>query len=468
MAFSKSPNGRYVLNGTAPFPILGRTAWGIVAGSQTEITAFLDDTVAKGYNCIEFGVIWHDSRTTRAPFASNSTLLPFTTKLGGGSWTGSLTYGNANTDAPDFNTPTTAYWNFIDTLINDCESRGILVLMFPCYHGFQSTDQGWQVELVANGTTKMGQYGTFIANRYKNNANIVWMIGGDAGSGGNTFTTPQLNAHQALIDGMKGVSGQLSTFISAEWDSPSIFDTGSGQFTLTGGSITYQPMQGAYDFDGAVATQARAGWSANNGPTYLMEEPFDEEGPDGNNVNSSATQPVRRFQWWGWLSAIAGYNSGNGFVWPFNNGTWQSHINTTGAQNQAIMNAFIKSYSWWKLIPSGLSSMRTLVVANAGSGSTLITASCASDGTLLIAYKPPSGSSAPSLDLRSMSGNSRARKFDPTNGTYTDLTGGAYSLANSLSSQAFSLTGNNAAGEADWVLVLDTPAKNATVSWLRA
>jgi hypothetical protein len=29
---------------------------------------------------------------------------------------------------------------------------------------------------------------------------------------------------------------------------------------------------------------------------------FVEATPDGNGVNPSATQPVRRFQWWGWLS----------------------------------------------------------------------------------------------------------------------------------------------------------------------
>lgn len=37
-------------------------------------------------------------------------------------------------------------------------------------------------------------------------------------------------------------------------------------------------------------------------PTFLLEEPYGQEepGPDGNNVNENATQPVRRF----WLPNV--------------------------------------------------------------------------------------------------------------------------------------------------------------------
>ena len=44
-------------------------------------------------------------------------------------------------------------------------------------------------------------------------------------------------------------------------------------------------------------------------PAYVGYSGGDQgsEGPDRNRVNLSATQPVRRFQWWGWLSSIGGY-----------------------------------------------------------------------------------------------------------------------------------------------------------------
>ena len=98
-------------------------------------------------------------------------------------------------------------------------------------------------------------------------------------------------------------------------------------------------------------------------PAFLLEEPYDQEGPDGNGVNRSATQPVRRFQWWGWLSTIGGYISGNGYVWPFRAPDWRNHLDTQGSRDMARLNAFIVSIPWYSLVPSGLGEMRTLITA---------------------------------------------------------------------------------------------------------
>ena len=63
-----------------------------------------------------------------------------------------------------------------------CESKGILVFLFPAYVGFQGGEQGWMQEMVANGTAKMQSYGAWIATRYQNQKNLVWMMGGDMGT----------------------------------------------------------------------------------------------------------------------------------------------------------------------------------------------------------------------------------------------------------------------------------------------
>ena len=57
----------------------------------------------------------------------------------------------------------------------------------------------------------------------------------------------------------------------------------------------------------AARTVGRRAYAVNKGPAWLQEGPFDEEGPDGINYNPTAAgQPVRRYYWWGWLSAIGG------------------------------------------------------------------------------------------------------------------------------------------------------------------
>jgi hypothetical protein len=55
-----------------------------------------------------------------------------------------------------------------------------------------------------------------------------------------------------------------------------------------------------------------------------------------------------------------------------------------------------------------------------------------------------------------MSGNGRARWWDPTSGNFQDATGGAYSLSNSAAAVRFTTPGKNAGGANDWVLVIDT------------
>ena len=110
-----SSNGRYLQDdNSVPFPILGRTAWFITSLSVADYKTFIDDTAAKGYNAIEFHVVNHDPRGNQPPFGANGTLLPFTKRLDGSNWDGSLTYNiNINTEAPDFSQPNESYWTHV-------------------------------------------------------------------------------------------------------------------------------------------------------------------------------------------------------------------------------------------------------------------------------------------------------------------------------------------------------------------
>lgn len=216
----------------------------------------------------------------------------------------------------DFTTPNPAYWRFVDTFLNYCESSGILVFLFPAYVGYAGREQGWMQEMVANGPSKVRAYGAWLASRYKHQRNIVWMMGGDLGA----FSPSQTAVESALLAGLKSVPGQQSTQFSAEWDSESI---GTDQRSF-GSSMT---LNGVYSWSGKVSILGRRAYAHYPTlPAFLLEEPYDEEGPDGNSVNPDATQPVRRFQWWELLITIAGYISGNGYIVLFSDAHWKNHL----------------------------------------------------------------------------------------------------------------------------------------------
>jgi hypothetical protein len=313
--------------------------------------------------------------------------------------------------------------------------------MFPAYVGIKGGNEGWMQEMVANGSSKMHAYGAWIATRYKNQKNLVWMAGGDM----MTFDASQTAVESALLTGVKSVVNQQSVFFSAEWTRGSIA-TDQPDF---GPQMT---LNGTYANSLDINNQGRRAYVRSPTiPAFLLEAPFDEVGSDGTGENLDATQPVRRFQWWGWLSNIGGYVSGNGYIWPFNSG-WQAHLNTQGAQDMARLNTFIRSIAWFNLIPSGLGGMKTLITANGGLPSTddYVAAAVTSNGMLLVAYVPPDHVGPIEIDMTAMSRPVRARWFNPTNAEYT-LIG---TIANTGTS-SFMPPGNNGTGFTDWVLLLD-------------
>ena len=243
-----STNHRYLedQNGV-PFPILGRASWGIIGLSPANYQAALTDALARGFNAIEFRAPDGSPQDNFIPFDGAGN-LPFTTKIVAG--VGAGAYTGARSETPDFTTPNPAYWTYLDTFIDYCASKNIAVLWFPAYVGYNGTE-GWIDFMVTNGTTRMQTFGAYVANRYQNRKNIIWMLGGDRGTGTiNPFTTAESNVEQALIAGLTSVVGQQSTQYSAEWSSESI---GTDQ-TAFGSRMT---LNGAYSFTGDTANQAR-------------------------------------------------------------------------------------------------------------------------------------------------------------------------------------------------------------------
>jgi hypothetical protein len=437
-----SADRRYLVDqaGT-PFPILGRTAWFITSLNTTEYQMFLADTAAKGFDAIEFHVVNHDDRGNNPPFGNEGALLPFLKRIDGSAFDGDLDPGRS---AVDFTTPNEPYWVHVDGILNEALSKGILCFMFPAYWGFGGGQQGWGREINANGAARMATYGTFIANRYKNQPNLVWMAGGDYGNSGAPFQGNETAIEKALLDAIDAVPGKLSTFWAAEWS--------HGQSTDQPDFGTRMTLNGIYDFGGNQST-FREGWVYTPvEPALNLESPYDEEGPDGIFRNPNATQPVRRYLWWSILGTIGGYITGNGFVWPFDTG-WQGHLDTQGAKDLARLNAFYRSIAWQQLVPTNLGGSKNLIVAGGSTDSANDWVAAAADpaGTILVAYIPPAHSGSITVDMTALSGTARARWFDPTTAVYSTI--GDFP---NTGTQSFTQpSGNHIDGFDDWVLVID-------------
>ena len=389
-------------------------------------------------------VITHWPIGNHAPFNGRGE-MPFLKRLNGSDWDGKLIFDSIKIQAPDFLTPNEKYWQYADDFLSYCGAKGIMVFMFPGYVGYNGEEQGWMQELVANGAAKVETYGAWIAIRYKNRKNIVWMLLGDMG----TFTPEQKEAEAALIKGLKSVKGQQSTHYSAESNSG---ENAADQFDF-GDQMN---LNCSYTWELKVPVPYIARMAYNHlpvMPAFLLEEPYDEEGPDGNNYNPNAIQPVRRFQWWGWLGTIGGYIAGNAYIWQFIDPVWQQHLNTQGAMDMSRLNSFIKSIEWWKLVPSGLNGTKNLIVQgnNTDTTAVYVPAAAAKDGSLLIAYIPPAHRGSITVDMSLLKMNIFGSWFDPTNGVYKKINSSPFI---NKGTHIFTPPEKKSVGETDWVLML--------------
>ena len=137
-------------NGT-PFFWLGETAWLLPSRlNRDEVEYYIGETAKNGYNVIQMSVL----HSLGAMNAYGHPALP-----------AGFDFGRIDSDG-GYN-----YWKHVDYIVQQAASRGI-------YTG---------IVCVWGGNVKSGnvsvddarKYGEFLANRYKNHPNIIWMIGGD-------------------------------------------------------------------------------------------------------------------------------------------------------------------------------------------------------------------------------------------------------------------------------------------------
>lgn len=430
-----SSNGRYFVdqNGT-PILVRGDSPWAMFTDlSSSEMDTYLQNRVSFGTNLMLVSMV--GSVANGAPNDNGATydgILPFTG--------GNPTVFNST------------YWSRMDSYITKARNLGVTLMIYPM-DGWNCTFGGTVFDPGAVTNTQCQTYGNTLATRYLSYPNIIWAFGGDY----NEDST--INARfNACLTGIRAagdtrpVTIQLDPEKSLSDDSTFWEPIVDFNFVYTY-FVTYKGMKDGYDHVWSVSPTTRpALWSEG-----AYENSFDPH-PGTDLV-------IRRQAGWALTSGSPGEFTGQEGVWNFN-ADWPTRINTTAAsQLKAIRDAF-QGLAWWTLIPddanqlvtAGRGTRITTDSATYPTANTYVTAARAADGTLAVIYMP-TASSAITVDMTKIGANPTATWVDPTNGATVSATpGSSYSR------------GNNAAGSADWLLVLTgdagetvTPASVAAV-----
>lgn len=117
---------------------------------------------------------------------------------------------------------------------------------------------------------------------------------------------------------------------------------------------------------------------------------------------------------------------------------WREAMNLPGSTQLSKAKAFLLKLPWPQLAPA----------TNIFTGA--VSAASTADGRCALAYT--TGGKPLTVDLSKLKGSLNARWFDPTSGELKAIPGAPFAAS---ASREFAPPGNNAAGDGDWVLVLE-------------
>jgi hypothetical protein len=417
-----SENHRYLVDQRGqPFFLLADTPWFLQRLPLEDVRRVLDDRKAKGFNALFLEIL--DDSNLRSRDA----------------------YGNiAFRPEVDITHPVQAYWRYADAVMKEATGRGFFIIMSDLWYG---AGEGLWMHHVTPESART--YGHFLGKRYAGFKNLMWMHCGDR------------NPDQRLAE----CARQLARAIRQE--APDQLQTAHLAHEFASAAFFAQDpwldVNMAYTY-GAAYLQVAQEYQrkAPVRPVILGETGYEGEPnaiellPDAHQGDLWTPWRIRRNAYWAVLSGASGYCGGTR-LWRFE-ANWREVLGAESSRQAPLVRGLLELRPWWRLIPD---EKHELVTAGYGTWkqADYVTAALADDGSFALAYLP---SPRPlTVDLSKLGGPVHAQWFDPTSGKYQEADD---SLLSNVGKRGFEPPGSNAAGDGDWVLVLDSGHQPASAA----
>jgi hypothetical protein len=333
------------------FVLKGDAGWQLTTiadlGPPNDVTDYLDDLVSRAGNAILVRLI--DEYFPDDPPLNKNGDSPWGT--------------NAPRPFVTMTDPSAApYWDFVDTVVEAADIRGILVLFTHAYPGF-ACRQGAAAELEALSATEARAYGEWLGQRFQQPGNVLWVHGGDVDASEDPSCAgfPNLEARiEDIYDGIRNA-----------W--PGSLHTAHSGRDVTGregyGQFIDDPAEGDIDTVYADCTaigqpslfpsQIRAAAQASTQLPF-----FNIEGRYSNNAVSTSDACQRAQTWWPLLGGGFGAVAGNEGVWCFDlvnekqcsnfsvvGGPWRDNLGHPGVQGYLVVDRILAEIDLLSLEP---------------------------------------------------------------------------------------------------------------------
>ncbi len=320
-----SANGRFLIKDGKPFFWLGDTGWLLFnKSSREQVEQYLEDRRKKGFNVIQ-AMVLHTVPSVN--------LYGDSSLVNGDIAKPAVTEGNAIGDSTQYD-----FWDHVDFVIDKAKEKGIYMALVPVW--------GTNVKEKKVTPEQAKIYAEFLANRYKNKRNIIWLNGGDIrGTEGKEVwdvigTTLRANDPYHLITfHPRGRTGSSEWFHKEKWLNFNMVQSGHRRYDQD----TIKKEQWHYGEDNWKYIEKD--YNLKPVKPTIDGEPSYEDIPQGLH---DFKQPkwndadLRRYGYWSVFAGAFGYTYGNNPVMQFNNPKdkdpaygatrpWQEALNDKGA-----------------------------------------------------------------------------------------------------------------------------------------
>ncbi len=377
--------------------------------NQSDIVSHLDDRKAKGFNTVQMHILAMPDKGTNISNIYGD--APFTDKynISTPKEVGART---SNASSPDYD-----YWDHIDYIIDQAASRNIQINFAPAWYGYGGED--WRPYI---NNTNATTYGTFVAKRFGDKKNLMWIMGGDNDPDvtvesiskvpTNLDKSDKVQATKNMANAIRNNESvrHLMGYHASRNDSVTQYFNNEAWLTV---SYSY-PDERTYieaikDYNNSPIRPVitiEAWYDARN--TLPRLNNFPEQIPDNRRLRSQG--------YWTFTSGGVGYGYGHEDIWDVDT-RWRNAMQDTSGQDVARLIAFMNKYKV-ELVPDHKAGNSVKMLSN-GYGTvntnTYATSARSVDNRIGIAYIPTNRSNVV-INLASFgSGSIKLLWFNPTN-----------------------------------------------------
>ena len=425
-----SPDGRRLVNeDNSVFFYMADTGWEFFHRcTKEESEMYLKDRKEKGFNVIQAVVLAEIDGLNTPNTEGNTPLI--------------------NNDPLK---PNEAYFEHVDWVIKKAEELGIFIAVLPTW-GDKWRKQWGKGPVIFDTPDKARGYGKWLGERYKNQPNIIWIMGGDR----NPDNEMHIQINRAMAEGIKegddgkhlmsyhpgGGNSSSNWFHNDKWLDFNMLQTGHSTIN----HLVYKEVNRDYNLKPVK-------------PCLNGEPQYEDISVGFSALNERFVAfDARQAAYWSVLGGAMGHTYGNNNIWQmwteksspilYARIPWYEAIHQPGGLQMGYVRRLFESRPFLKMVPD-----QTILADVYGQDKNEIRAAGGSDKSFVIVYTPYGNPIH--LNLEKLNANTlNGYWYNPREALSQKIE----SFENTQKVMAF--TPPSSGARTDWVLVLDDKQKN--------